>query len=40
MNREVPTATDEAQMRAFWHEWNDRITFAEAKKEEARRVKA
>jgi p-cumate 2,3-dioxygenase alpha subunit len=34
MNREVPQATDEAQMRAFWREWNDRVTFLEAKKEE------
>ncbi|MCQ6282675.1 Rieske 2Fe-2S domain-containing protein [Bacillus sp. EB600] len=38
MNRDVPQATDEAQMRAFWREWNDRITFAEAKKEEDGRV--
>ncbi|MEH6941301.1 aromatic ring-hydroxylating oxygenase subunit alpha [Bacillus sp. JJ722] len=39
MNREVPQATDEAQMRAFWREWNERITYAEAQKEEGRRVK-
>jgi p-cumate 2,3-dioxygenase alpha subunit len=39
MNREIPQATDEAQMRAFWREWNDCITFAEAGKEEAGRVK-
>lgn len=40
MNREIPQATDEAQMRAFWREWNDRIMFAEAKKVEAGRVQA
>jgi p-cumate 2,3-dioxygenase subunit alpha len=34
MNREVPQATDEAQMRAFWRQWNKLITAEEAKREE------
>lgn len=43
MNRAIPQATDEAQMRAFWRQWNERITKAEAekaadKKEEVGRV--
>ena len=33
MNREVPQATDEAQMRAFWRRWNELITAEEAKQE-------
>ena len=40
MNREVPQATDEAQMRAFWRQWNKLITNEEAKKAEAGRVNA
>lgn len=39
MNRAIPQATDEAQMRAFWREWNVRIMDAEAKKIDAGRVK-
>ncbi len=35
MNREVPQATDEAQMRAFWRQWNELITNEEAKKAES-----
>ena len=35
MNRDVPQATDEAQMRAFWRQWNKLITAEEeAQKEE------
>lgn len=34
MNRDVPQATDEAQMRAFWRQWNKLITAEEAKREE------
>jgi len=34
MNREVPQATDEAQMRAFWRQWNKLITTEEDRKEE------
>ncbi|MBT2739944.1 aromatic ring-hydroxylating dioxygenase subunit alpha [Bacillus sp. ISL-77] len=38
MNREIPQATDEEQMRAFWREWDKRMTVAESKKEEAGKV--
>lgn len=38
MNREIPQATDEAQMRAFWREWNERITKAEIEKEVTQKV--
>lgn len=33
MNRENPQANDEAQMRAFWRQWNKRITELEAEQE-------
>ena len=33
MNREIPQANDEAQMRAFWREWNKLITEHEEKTE-------
>ena len=33
MNRENPQANDEEQMRAFWRQWNKRITELEAEKE-------
>lgn len=36
MNRAIPQATDEAQMRAFWRQWNERMITAETEKEEAK----
>nr|WP_295970730.1 aromatic ring-hydroxylating dioxygenase subunit alpha [uncultured Bacillus sp.] len=33
MNRENPQANDEAQMRAFWRQWNKRITKLETEQE-------
>ena len=33
MKREVPQATDEAQMRAFWRQWNKLITNEKLKRQ-------
>ena len=33
MNREIPQATDEAQMRAFWRQWNELIKMKKLKRQ-------
>ena len=38
MNRENPQANDEEQMRAFWRQWNKRITKLEAEKEKRNKL--
>ena len=37
MNSEVPQATDEAQMRAFWRKWNELITTKKQNKKKKKR---